>query len=109
MLPPSTPLVSTNDQRHLLADLVGAFEESLYYDASTMAGLNSFSLLLSTALRAYKPPPFPLWDTLPARKRAAVLVLLYADRWGDLRVRHHHAGREPEELLGPCGAPGRQG
>lgn len=37
-------------------------------------------------LRAYKPPPFPIWDTLPARKRAAVLVLLYADRWGDLRV-----------------------
>jgi 8-oxo-dGTP pyrophosphatase MutT (NUDIX family) len=23
---------------------------------------------------------------LPARKRAAVLVLLFADRWGDLRV-----------------------
>lgn len=37
-------------------------------------------------LRAYKPPPLPLWDALPARKRAAVLVLLYADRWGDLRV-----------------------
>ncbi|EFY85822.1 NUDIX domain-containing protein [Metarhizium acridum CQMa 102] len=75
-----------NDQRHLLADLVGAFEESLYYDASTMAGLNSFSLAALNRLRAYKPPPFPLWDTLPARKRAAVLVLLYADRWGDLRV-----------------------
>lgn len=37
-------------------------------------------------LRAYKPPPFPMWDKLPARKRAAVLILLYADRWGDLRV-----------------------
>lgn len=37
-------------------------------------------------LRAYKPPPFPLWDALPARKRAAVLILLYPDRWGDLRV-----------------------
>ncbi|EGX93946.1 NUDIX domain protein [Cordyceps militaris CM01] len=37
-------------------------------------------------LRAYKPPPFPLWDRLPVRMRAAVLILLYADRFGDLRV-----------------------
>ncbi|KHN96451.1 NUDIX domain-containing protein [Metarhizium album ARSEF 1941] len=74
------------DQQHLLARLVDAFEESLYYDASTMAGLNSFSLAALNRLRAYKPPPFPLWDTLPAPRRAAVLVLLYADRWGDLRV-----------------------
>ncbi|KAG6003414.1 hypothetical protein E4U21_002047 [Claviceps maximensis] len=74
-----------------IAELLGLsiqepFEESLYYDAATMAGLNSFSLAALNRLRAYKPPPFPLWDILPARKRAAVLVLLYADRWGDLRV-----------------------
>ncbi|OAQ72212.1 NUDIX domain-containing protein [Pochonia chlamydosporia 170] len=69
-----------------LAELTDVFQESLYYDASTMAGLNSFSLAALNRLRAYKPPPFPIWDTLPARKRAAVLVLLYADRWGDLRV-----------------------
>ncbi|PKS06605.1 hypothetical protein jhhlp_007354 [Lomentospora prolificans] len=37
-------------------------------------------------LRAYTPPPFPLWDQLPASRRAAVLILLYADRRGDLRV-----------------------
>lgn len=37
-------------------------------------------------LRAYKPPPFPLWDRLPLSRRAAVLILLYADRRGDLRV-----------------------
>lgn len=37
-------------------------------------------------LRAYKSAPFPIWDKLPPRKRAAVLLLLYADRWGDLRV-----------------------
>ncbi|KEY65964.1 hypothetical protein S7711_06624 [Stachybotrys chartarum IBT 7711] len=60
--------------------------DSLYYDASTMAALNAKSLAAVARLRAYKPPPFPFWDTLPARKRAAVLVLLYADRWGDLRV-----------------------
>ncbi|KAG5981426.1 hypothetical protein E4U55_002959 [Claviceps digitariae] len=74
-----------------IAELLGLpiqdpFEESLYYDAATMAGLNSVSLAAINRLRAYKPPPFPLWDTLPARRRAAVLVLLYADRWGDLRV-----------------------
>jgi coenzyme A diphosphatase NUDT7 len=37
-------------------------------------------------LRAFKPPPFPLWDRLPASRRAAVLLLLYADKHGDLRV-----------------------
>jgi peroxisomal coenzyme A diphosphatase NUDT7 len=37
-------------------------------------------------LRAYKPPPFPTWDRLPVTRRAAVLVLLFADRHGDLRV-----------------------
>ncbi|KAG5930613.1 hypothetical protein E4U42_005275 [Claviceps africana] len=74
-----------------VAELLGlpaqeCFEESLYYDAATMAGLNSFSLAALNRLRAYKPPPFPLWDSLPARRRAAVLLLLYADRWGDMRV-----------------------
>jgi hypothetical protein len=37
-------------------------------------------------LKAYKPPPFPLWDRLPISRRAAVLMLLYADKRGDLRV-----------------------
>ena len=37
-------------------------------------------------LRAYKPPPFPTWDRLHVSRRAAVLVLLFADRRGDLRV-----------------------
>lgn len=37
-------------------------------------------------LRSYKPPPFPTWDLLPVTRRAAVLVLLFADRRGDLRV-----------------------
>jgi peroxisomal coenzyme A diphosphatase NUDT7 len=37
-------------------------------------------------LRTYRPPPFTLWDRLPVNKRAAVLILLYADRRGDLRV-----------------------
>ncbi|QPH00931.1 hypothetical protein C2857_005047 [Epichloe festucae Fl1] len=94
---PSNNDSDSDDQEHErerereIADLLGlptrdSFQESLYYDASTMAGLNPVSLAALNRLRAYKPPPFPLWDTLPARKRAAVLVLLYADRWGDLRV-----------------------
>ena len=37
-------------------------------------------------LRAFQPPPFPTWDRLPLSRRAAVLLLLYADRQGDLRV-----------------------
>ncbi|KAF4123474.1 NUDIX domain [Geosmithia morbida] len=63
-----------------------ALEASSYYDASTMAPLSPSSAIAISRLRAYRPPPFPLWDKLPARKRAAVLILLYADRWGDLRV-----------------------
>jgi len=37
-------------------------------------------------LRAFKPPAFPTWDRLPVSRRAAVLILLYADKRGDLRV-----------------------
>jgi coenzyme A diphosphatase NUDT7 len=37
-------------------------------------------------LRAYRPPPFSVWDHLPLSRRAAVLILLFADRRGDLRV-----------------------
>ncbi|KAH9433804.1 hypothetical protein MCOR27_003774 [Pyricularia oryzae] len=59
---------------------------SYYWDASTMGQLNKRSLAAIARLRAYQSPPFPLWDRLPATRRAAVLVLLYADRAGDLRV-----------------------
>ncbi|KAK6189569.1 hypothetical protein LQW54_013136 [Pestalotiopsis sp. IQ-011] len=57
-----------------------------YWDASTMASLNAVSAAAIARLRAYKPPPFPTWDRLPVSRRAAVLVLLFADRGGDLRV-----------------------
>ncbi|KAK4251216.1 hypothetical protein C7999DRAFT_28246 [Corynascus novoguineensis] len=61
-------------------------EGSYYWNASTMAPLNAASAAAIARLRAYKPPPFPLWDRLPLSRRAAVLLLLYADRRGDLRV-----------------------
>ncbi|KAI5466284.1 NUDIX hydrolase domain-like protein [Mariannaea sp. PMI_226] len=67
-------------------DDVNHGESSLYYDASTMAPLNPFSAAAIARFRKYTPPAFPLWDLLPVRKRAAVLILLYADRRGDLRV-----------------------
>ncbi|KOS19600.1 Peroxisomal coenzyme A diphosphatase 1 [Escovopsis weberi] len=51
-----------------------------------MSSLNPRALAAINRFRSYKPPPFALWDALPVRKRAAVLVLLFADRWGDLRV-----------------------
>ncbi|KAI0117406.1 hypothetical protein F4814DRAFT_448408 [Daldinia grandis] len=59
---------------------------SYYWDASTMAPLNKISAAAIARLRAYKPPPFPTWDQLPVSRRAAVLILLFADRRGDLRV-----------------------
>ncbi|KAL8331670.1 hypothetical protein RB593_002195 [Gaeumannomyces tritici] len=57
-----------------------------YWDASTMGQLNEASLAAVARLRSYRPPAFPLWDRLPVSRRAAVLILLYADRLGDLRV-----------------------
>ncbi|KAI0021473.1 NUDIX hydrolase domain-like protein [Xylariomycetidae sp. FL0641] len=59
---------------------------SYYWDASTMAPLNAASAAAIARLRAYTPPPFPTWDRLPVSRRAAVLILLFADRRGDLRV-----------------------
>lgn len=37
-------------------------------------------------LRAYEPPLFPIWNRLPVSRRAAVLILLFSDRHGALRV-----------------------
>ncbi|KAM3437172.1 hypothetical protein NHJ13734_004759 [Beauveria thailandica] len=68
------------------SDCIASQLASAYYDAAAMAPLNPFSKAAIHRLRAYKPPPFPLWDRLPVRMRAAVLILLYADRFGDLRV-----------------------
>ncbi|ROW01727.1 hypothetical protein VSDG_01969 [Cytospora chrysosperma] len=62
------------------------FDEGAYWDLSSMAPLNAGSRAAIARLRAYRPPSFPLWDTLPVSRRAAVLILLYADRRGDLRV-----------------------
>ncbi|CAG7554462.1 unnamed protein product [Fusarium equiseti] len=67
-------------------ELINEGEASLYYDSLTMSPLNAMSAAAIARFRAYKPPAFPLWDRLPVRRRAAVLILLYADRRGDLRV-----------------------
>ncbi|EGZ77354.1 hypothetical protein NEUTE2DRAFT_78767 [Neurospora tetrasperma FGSC 2509] len=61
-------------------------EASHYWDASTMKPLSPASAAAIARLRAFKPPPFPLWDRLPISRRAAVLLLLFADKRGDLRV-----------------------
>lgn len=71
----------------------GAAQRSLggqYYTPLLAPAVMQPQLMRSKAaiarLRAYKPPPFPLWDRLPLSRRAAVLMLLYADRRGDLRA-----------------------
>ncbi|KAI1845710.1 hypothetical protein JX265_008693 [Neoarthrinium moseri] len=69
------------DLQHL-----ASYPASHYWDASAMAPLNPTSAAAIARLRAYRPPPFPTWDRLPVSRRAAVLVLLFADRRGDLRV-----------------------
>ncbi|TKA50052.1 hypothetical protein B0A49_11855 [Cryomyces minteri] len=50
-----------------------------------MATLTSASAAAVARLRAYVPPPTQ-YHSLPLSRRAAVLILLFADRKGDLRV-----------------------
>ncbi|MCJ1287470.1 hypothetical protein MMC26_006822 [Xylographa opegraphella] len=50
-----------------------------------MAPLSLVSARAIARLRAYCPPP-TTWSSLPVTRRAAVLVLLFADTLGELRV-----------------------
>ncbi|KAG9525269.1 hypothetical protein KCU93_g5997, partial [Aureobasidium melanogenum] len=50
-----------------------------------MAALSQASAAALARLRAFKPPPSQ-YTKLPLSRRAAVLILLFADRRGDLRV-----------------------
>ncbi|KAM0332548.1 hypothetical protein ACHAQA_002832 [Verticillium albo-atrum] len=61
-------------------------QDTAYWDATTMSPLTTQSAAAIARLRAYRPPPLPTWDRLPASRRAAVLLLLFADRRGELRV-----------------------
>ncbi|KAL3964149.1 hypothetical protein ACCO45_001153 [Purpureocillium lilacinum] len=86
-LPPSLPNPPLSEKRAPARAQAGALRPpppAMY--PCVMALAHALSQAAINRLRAYKPPAFPLWDALPARRRAAVLVLLYADRWGDLRV-----------------------
>jgi len=78
--------VGSQIEEHEVAELVESIREAQYFDASSMAPLNPASLAALARLRAYKPPVFSVWDRLPVSRRAAVLILLFADRRGDLRV-----------------------
>jgi 8-oxo-dGTP pyrophosphatase MutT (NUDIX family) len=51
-----------------------------------MGALSPASAAAVARLRAYAPPAFPLWERMPPRRRGAVLVLLYPNRHGALRV-----------------------
>ncbi|KAI9745321.1 MAG: hypothetical protein M1818_001601 [Claussenomyces sp. TS43310] len=73
-----------------LADTIREASGTLYgssvFDYTAMSPLSPASLKALNRLRAYNPPPFSTWDKLPISRRAAVLLLLFADRRGDLRV-----------------------
>ncbi|KAF7893041.1 uncharacterized protein EAF02_000579 [Botrytis sinoallii] len=81
---PETPIQIEDNE---VAGLQQSILEAQYFDASSMAPLSAASIGALARLRAYKPPPFDtVWNLLPLSRRAAVLVLLFADRRGDLRV-----------------------
>ncbi|KAG9238607.1 NUDIX hydrolase domain-like protein [Amylocarpus encephaloides] len=69
-----------------VAEVVSSIQEAQYFDASSMAPLTPVSRAAIARLRAFTPPSFTVWDRLPLSRRAAVLILLFADRRGDLRV-----------------------
>ncbi len=50
-----------------------------------MASLSPASTAAIARLRAYAVPP-TCWSSLPLTRRAAVLILLFADKKGELRV-----------------------
>ncbi|RDW74020.1 hypothetical protein BP5796_07462 [Coleophoma crateriformis] len=83
-------LLDTQTETHLdenaVAELIESIKEAQYFDPTSMAPLTSASLAAIARLRAYQPPPFATWNRLPLSRRAAVLILLFADRRGDLRV-----------------------
>ncbi|TGZ82170.1 hypothetical protein EX30DRAFT_217132 [Ascodesmis nigricans] len=51
-----------------------------------MAPLSAKSSEALARLREYQPPTPSIYNSLPLTRRAAVLILLFADRRGDLRV-----------------------
>ncbi|TVY28062.1 Peroxisomal coenzyme A diphosphatase, peroxisomal [Lachnellula hyalina] len=75
-----------NENENGVEDIRKSIQEAQYFDPSSMAALTPASMAAIARLRAYNPPPFSVWDRLPLSRRAAVLVLLFADRRGDLRV-----------------------
>merc|ERR1712093_824919 len=75
----------TIDERDV-KEIIESIKEAQYFDASSMAPLTPASVAAIVRLRAYTPPPFATWDKLPLSRKAAVLILLFADRRGDLRV-----------------------
>ncbi|RFU32025.1 hypothetical protein B7463_g4294, partial [Scytalidium lignicola] len=82
-LPVSTDPLNEKD----LEEIKEAILETDYFDHSAMAPLSAVSAAAIARLRTYKPPPFlHVWNNLPLSRRAAVLILLFADRRGDLRV-----------------------
>ncbi|KAH8812259.1 NUDIX hydrolase domain-like protein [Xylogone sp. PMI_703] len=87
--PPSELHVSAEpvlDEKDI-EEIKEAILEAEYFDSSAMAPLSAASAAAIARLRAYKPPPFShVWNNLPLSRRAAVLILLFADRRGDLRV-----------------------
>ncbi|KAA8576256.1 hypothetical protein MFRU_009g01680 [Monilinia fructicola] len=83
----SSPEIPTKIEENEVLELQQSILEAQYFDASSMAPLSAASIAALAKLRSYKPPPFDsVWNHLPVSRRAAVLVLLFADRRGDLRV-----------------------
>ncbi|TVY15006.1 Peroxisomal coenzyme A diphosphatase 1 [Lachnellula arida] len=82
----TNPKFDIDENDNDVKEILERIQEAQYFDPSSMATLTPASMAAIARLRAYKPPPFSTWDRLPLSRRAAVLVLLFADRRGDLRV-----------------------
>ncbi|OAF55852.1 hypothetical protein VC83_08016 [Pseudogymnoascus destructans] len=87
-----TRLLDTDGVTELIESIKTASSSDLLpygssvFDHSAMAPASPAAAAALARLRAYVPPPFPIWNYLPVSRRAAVLLLLFADRQGDLRV-----------------------
>lgn len=72
-----------------------------------MSPLSQESLDIIKRLREYRPPSPSIYSSLPLKYRAAVLILLFADRRGDLKivltVRSRHLRTFPGQVAFPGG------
>ncbi|KAJ5624236.1 hypothetical protein N7510_000545 [Penicillium lagena] len=92
-------------RRLLLQSIRSLSTSSDFKSLTSMAPLNPAAQEAIHRLRNYVPPP-TAYDTVPLTRRAAVLLLLYADSQGDLRIVITMRAKTLRSYAGDAALPG---